>query len=633
MKTASRRYVILSAFVVGGVAFALIGVASFPVGILRGVAERRLSEHFQAPVVLGGLSRRGAFSFTPEIIVRDLRIGQPAWAGKGAFLKISQASAHIPIFSLLTGDVAPQSLHVKGVELTLVRDAKGNSNWAPNTEDSPGGDHSPPRLRQLTIENGRFSLRDAKRRLELTGIFAADPRTGLSISASGRFNGAPARLSASGGRLADTGGQPDWPFSARLASDILDLDARGTMAGALNVRDMHMSLQARGNSLKQLDHVIEAGLFGTQPINLSANVRHKDRDWFVDALEGTIGRSRLRADASILKRQARTRIDARIQADQLDFDDLADDAGLAEARAKEARIGKRVIPDTRINLSKMGPTDGVIRFSIDRLLVKGGSVFRSLKGDLRLDHHVLKLDNAVAGLESGQLKGWVKVDSTRAVPVLSTELRIDGTTLGTLVGQPDKIQGPLRGLVRITGHGDTIRQAFANGNGKIAFVARQGAMNRAAAFVLGQDLGGAIGQSLRDGEAMVPLRCAILAFEARDGVLRPAPLLVETDVSRGSGRGQINLDGETLLLAINGASTDKPALALVDPVRVKGTLSDPAITFNPARLEDGDDKGMLRTVGRSIGAALGLRKKAAETKSISTSPPMNCSRLSSIALR
>lgn len=619
-----------------GIALLALLAAAFPVGLLRGAAERRLSAMFEAPVTLGALSRRDRLSFTPEIVVHDLRIGQPAWAGKGDFLRLSRATADIPIFPLLTGRVAPRSLRIEGMELALVRDAKGNGNWTGRGAGGRGrGEGLPFRLDQLTIENGRFSLRDAKRRLDLEGTLAAGPRTGLAIAAAGQFDGARAEVTAQGGRAPPGGARrAGWPFDARLRSDILDLSVRGTMAGALDLRDMRMGMRARADSLKRLDRVIEAGLFGTQQIDLSADVRHKGEDWFIDTLAGTIGRSRLEAAASVLKRNGRTRIDARLRAPQLDFDDLADDAGLAEARAKEARIGKRVIPDTRIDLSRMGPTDGRIRFSIDRLLVKGGSVFRSLRGDLTLDHRVLKLENAVAALETGRLKGWVKVDSTRPAPILSTELRVEGATLETLIGQPDEIRGPVRGLVRITGRGGTIREAFINGKGRIAFVADRGAMNRAAAFMLGQDLGGALSQKLRDADAMAPIRCAILAFEARDGVLRPAPLIIDAGISRGSGQGRIDLDGETLRLAINGGAREKAVLALVDPVRVEGTLSNPTIRLNRAPASGKDaGTGMIRTLGRSIGAALGLRGNRRDADAAPVPAAMDCSRLAGMALR
>lgn len=613
---------------------ALLLLAAFPVGMLRGIAERHLSARFDAPVTIASLSRTEMMSFTPQILLGDVRIGQPDWAGKGHMLKLSRAKARVPILSLVRGDPDVRSLDIEGLDLILIRDAEGNSNWAGRADDGQDGKGRPVELADLTIRDSRFTLRDAKRRLDIKGHITADPTSGVKVNASGSFNGSAARISATGGGTTATNTSSSWPFSATLTSALLDLSAKGTMAGPLNMQDMSMDMKARGTSLKQLDHIIEAGLFGTQDIDLGGRVRHKGEDWFIDSLSGTIGRSTLRAKATVLKRNGRTRIDASIDAPQFDFDDLADDAGLAAARAQEARIGPRIIPDTRINLGKMGPTDGVIRFSIARLLVQGGSVFQSLKGTLTLDHRVLTLDKAVATLERGQMTGSVKVDSRKDVPILWTDLRIKGASFDAFVGQPDMIRGPIDGVVRVSGHGDTIREAFARGDGKIAFVAQGGAMNRVAAFVLGQDLGGAIGQKLGDDEKMVPIRCAIMAFTAKGGVLTPAPFIIDTSISRGAGRGQINLDGETVALTLAGAAKEKAALRLVDPIRVDGTLSRPDIGFDRgSNGKAAKGNGLFGTITRSIGTALGLRK---DEKADNPAPPaaaVDCVKLSETALR
>jgi len=597
--------------VAGVVLVAALLLATFPVGMLRGTAEARLNEKFGAPVHIGALERRDVFSFSPEIEARGVRIGQPAWAGHGDMATIRRLRIRLPILKLLTGTIAPRSIDIDGLSLALVRDADGRSNWGGRR---PGGSDSspPPAIGTVRINDGRFTLKDAKRHLDIAGTIEAKDARGLAIAAEGQFNGAAAKLGAAARWIQDANGR--WPFSAELTSDLLRLRASGTMAAPLDTGHMTMRMAARGTSLKQLDYIIEAGLFGTQAIGLVGTVRRDGSDWFIDKLDGRIGRSTIAATAKILKRHGRTRIDASIDAPRLDFDDLADDAGLAAARAQEARIGPRIFPDTRINLAKMGPTDGVIRITIHQLLVKGGSVFKSLKGQLSLDHRILTLDKAVAQLGRGTMTGRVRVDSRGKIPLLTTELRVEGASFDDFIGQPDMIRGPVRGLVRISGRGDTVRQAFASGNGKIAFVASGGAMNRAAAYVMAQDLGGAIGQKLGDDEAMTPIRCAILAFSAKDGLLTPAPLVIDTAIARARGRGQ-----------------KKPDFKLVDPVKIEGTLSQPTIDFAPPGKKSGG--GVFGAVTRSIGAALGLRKYQQRDAPLPKPGTVNCRALAAEALR
>lgn len=630
----SRRIGLWAAGISGTLILAGVAVlGAFPVGVLKAPAEARLSKAYGAPVEIGSLTRREAFSFSPEVSINNLRIAQPAQFGEGDMIRLREARARISVFSLISGKVSLPVLHIAGLDLALVRDAEGNSNWGGKRGKRGGRGARSFELSELVIQDSHISLHDEKRKLDLAGSLSADRKKGLVLSADGTFNKAPAKLNFAGGALAKGEATKRWPFKANLTSDLLVLDAEGAMDGALNLRDMNLTMHARAPSLKQLDYIIEAGLFGTQPIDLTGAVRHQGHDWFIDSLKGRVGHSQIVAKAQVLKRDGRTKIEGTVRAPRLDFDDLADDAGLARARARSARIGPRIIPSTRIDLSKMGPTDGTLRFTVDRILVKGGSVFRSFSGKLSLDHRVLRIDDAHVGLDKGRLTGWVQVDSREKVPVLSTELRVEGSSLEALIGDAQTINGPLRGLVRISGPGTTIRDAFARADGKIAFVAGEGEVRKTAAFLLGHDLGRAIRQQVGKGEAKTPLRCAILAFKARRGVLRPDPLLVETDISTGRGSGEIVLDGETINLAINGTTVKKARLELVDPVRVIGTLSQPEITLDNKALEEaGSVRGVLRAVGHSIGHALGLDGKDKDQAGAKPAP-VDCRALSVAALK
>ncbi|WP_137679493.1 AsmA family protein [Aurantiacibacter suaedae] len=635
LSPATQRRVLIALGAAGAlIVLSILAMGAFPVSLLRQTAEGKLSETFGAPVAIGSLSRTSLFSFTPEISINDLQIRQPDWAGEGRMLVIDEATAQVSIFSLLTGDAAPKSLHVTGLELNLVRAEDGTSNWQERDAASDGADSKSWQLDSLVIEDGRFSLRDAKRKLNISGQVTASSDQGLAADATGEFDGQPAQLTFRGGRLGNNAAPSQWPFAAQMRSTDFELDIKGTMAGVLNAREADAKIVARAPDLKKLDYLIEAGLFGTQDISVTGAVRRRGRDWFIDSLEGTIGRSRLKANGSVLKREGRTKIDADIHSTALDFDDLADDAGLAEARALEARIGERVIPNTKIDLSNMGPTDGEIRFVVDRLLIDGGSQFRTLRGRLSLDHRVARIDELEVGLETGRMSGWIEVDSRNGTPRLTTDLRVEGTSLQALIGQPQTISGNLRGVIRIDGRGTTVRQAFASSSGKIAFVASSGSVRRTAAFILGQDLGGAIGQQLRDGDAMVPLQCAILQFDVAKGIMRPSPLMIATQVSRGQGSGSIRLDGERIDLRVKGVSNDGAALELADPIRVGGTLSNPAISIDgsaPATDEGGG--GVLKAIGRSIGSALGLRDDEDDDQPTPTVRAVNCRSMSAAALR
>jgi uncharacterized protein involved in outer membrane biogenesis len=619
----------------GGVAvvalIAVVGVGAFPVNSARGFIEGRLSAAVHAPVHIGSITRDRWFSFTPTIALRNVRVAQPDWVGPGDFVRIASAEVQVPVLALVTGGFRPERVHVDGLNVALVRDATGRSNWAPDKNNKSSGKQSHPSLSDLTVTNAHFSLRDDKRGLMVAGPVGVDVKSGLSLSADGSFLGKPAHIEARGGAIAGIDPKAPYPVSLTLTSPALNLAAKAMMDSVLDVGHFKATLSAQAPTLKNLDRVIEAGLFSSQPIDLTGTVRHDGHDWFVDSLSGSMGRSRFAGRATVLKRDGRTRIDATIHASQFDFDDLADRQGLDEAKALTARIGPRMIPNTRINLSKIGKTDGVLRFSADRLLFKSPSVFRSLSGTLTLDNRRVTISEVVARLVAGSLTGRVVVDHRSGAPKLSIDMRFTGATLEAIVGKPDYVSGTVRGRILVSGAGDTVREAMGRANGRVAMVASAGQVKATVADVLGQDLGRAIEQQLRDRDAHVPLRCLVANFRASNGVLVPAPLAVDTGASVGQGAGRIVVNGETIALTLRGSSKNPSLLKIADPIRIGGTLSSPSISV--AGLGDGGEskrKGALRVFGRSIKSALGIGRRDAP---VAAPAALNCAGMVGAALR
>tara|TARA_R110000824_G_scaffold163733_8_gene339537 strand:- start:9820 stop:11763 length:1944 start_codon:yes stop_codon:yes gene_type:complete len=618
---------------------AILLLGAVPASILRSVISEKLQGASGREVEIGSVSRDSFFSYSPIITVHDVRVAQPAWAGKGDFLALKSISARVSVFDVLTGSARPDRVRIDGLDISLIRDKNGRSNW--NDDDSGRDDEKKgrgPGLTDLEVTNSHFSFADHKRELAVDGAISVNAKDGLRAEGSGTFLKSKATMLFAGGAIAGIDPEADYPFTVSLRSPALKLTAKGEMQGVLNTDRFTASLSASAPTLKNLDQIIEAGLFGTQPIDLRANVRHEDKDWYVEKLSGSIGRSNLSGKATILKRDGRTKIDADINAATLDFDDLADDAGLARAAALTRRIGPRILPSTRINLAKMGPTDGQMNFTVDRLLSRRDTIFRRLKGSLSLDHKVIKITNLVVGLKSGQLTGSLQVDHRSGAPKLSTDLTLTGASISDLIGNGDIVTATMRGRIKLYGTGDTFREALEKANGKAAMVASGGSVRATVAHVLGQNLGGAVEEIIGDPKARVPLRCLVANFKARNGILTPAPLAIDTRVSIGRGEGRIALKGETISLILRGGAKGKSAFRIVDPIKISGTLTAPEVSVaGLGKAEDAEKPSLgdvLKVATKSIGSALGIGDSDEQDKAFIQKPKsLNCDAIVAAAMR
>tara|TARA_R110000772_G_scaffold72505_14_gene158149 strand:- start:5627 stop:6487 length:861 start_codon:yes stop_codon:yes gene_type:complete len=286
----------------------------------------------------------------------------------------------------------------------------------------------------------------------------------------------------------------------------------------------------------------------------------------------------------------------------------------------------------------MGPTDGKLNFTVNRLLSRRDTVFRSLKGKLSLDHKVIKITGLDVGLKSGRMNGSIQVDHRSGAPKLSTDLTLNGASLSDLIGNGDIVTATMRGRVRLSGSGDTFREALEKADGKAAMVATRGSVRATVAHVLGQNLGGAVEEIIGNPKARVPMRCLVANFSARNGVLRPQPLAIDTEVSIGRGEGRITLDGEQISLVLRGGAKGKSALRIVDPIRISGTLTAPDVSVaGLGKAEDAEKPSLgdvLKVAGKSIGSALGIGDSDEQKKAFIRKPKsLNCSAVVAAAMR
>ncbi|MGN6375046.1 MAG: AsmA family protein [Sphingomonas sp.] len=570
---------------------ALVALSMFPWGWLKPQLERSLTQQVGRPVTIGALHREGVFSFTPTIVVRDVRVPQPSWAGTGDLARIGRGRFRINAFSALFGHVSPSRVAIDGLRLALVRDANGRKNWS----SGAGGSAARGGLGRLTLHDARISYRDLVQNKSFLIDATVDPAHGLVATGKGRVRGQPVTLSAKGAPIVDAGAR--WPFSATIAGDAVGMTMTGSMAHPLDTAHLTADMTAHAINLKLIDAIIEAGLFGTQPVKLAAHAVHDGQDWTVTGLKGTIGQSDLTGHVTSRKVDGRTKLDGAVAFGRLDFDDLAADDGLILARAVEQREGPRLVPDVRINLAHVGDTDGTIAVSARRLVnPRHASSMAWLKGTLTLDHHKLTLAPFTIGLTQGRIGGRIVVDQHDGgpVPIVTIALDLTDSSIPALVGGGGEVSGTVTGRLRAKGSGSTFREVMGNADGHAGLVARNGSLPAKIASELGFDAARALttGDDQRAG-----LRCIAIGLDLRRGTGTIDPMVIDTTRAQSRGAGRIVFPGEQVAVRITGAPKAKSVLRLPGALIVSGTIQQPVVHTEKGTKSFGN---ILKAIGQSI---------------------------------
>jgi AsmA family protein len=548
---------------------------------LRGPLERHFSKELGRSVSIGAVRRIDHSFFSPEIQLGNVHVAQPDWVGGGDMIIVRRANVQLPLLPLLFGQAHPHSIAIDGLTVALVRRDASHANW----KGIPQTGYAGVWLQHVIVRNGVLTFDDRKRNHQFTATIAADDK-GLTIAGKGELQGHPSTISLTGPALV---GQK-WPFRFDYRSAIANATLIGTADRPLDIGHFDARAEGWGDDLRHLDQLIEAGLPATQPVRVTARLRH---DWSVKDMRLGIGRSNFEGDLTVHKQDGRTKLNGALTSTALDFDDLASNAGLARAAARRAALGPRMIPDTAIHLEHMQKTDGSIRFDIQRLLFKRPSVFQGIMTTLSLDHGILTADPFFARLAVGHVSGFARVKHRSGTPLLTLDLKLTDARIEEPMG--DAATGPLAARFKLEGSGRAIREALAHSSGTIGVVGGTGTINRRAALFLGADAG----RALFEGDAQTTaLRCAIGHFDVKNGLATADTLILDTAVSRSDGSGTIDLGAERLALNLPGRPKLEHAVKLDMPVRLVGTLSDPDI----------EPKSVPHTIGtffKLIGNAIG----------------------------
>jgi hypothetical protein len=82
---------------------------------------------------------------------------------------------------------------------------------------------------------------------------------------------------------------------------------------------------------------------------------------------------------------------------------------------------------------------------------------------------------------------------------------------------------------------------------------------------------------LTGDQTQTNVRCAIASFQARNGVFNASNIILDTDVERGTGRGNIDMKTETINFIITGEAKSFRLFRMNAPIRITGSLSHPKI--------------------------------------------------------
>lgn len=579
------------ALIVGIILF----LALFDWNWLRGPIGRWASAEYDREIALNGDLDVSLLSWTPSVVVRDLRFGGPAWASDRDTVTAERIEASVHLRSLLVGRLEMPLLAVTRPRAVLIVTEDGRRSWDLNPEEPDDGEGLKlPPIHRLVIEDGQLSLDEQRRGITLDARVAAreasgadDDESGFRLTGEGAINCSPLTLTIEGGPFINIRRDRPYGFRATLAGARSQLTADGSVTRPFDLGRFQARLTLGGQDLNDLYALTGITLPNTPPYRLAGALTRTDRVWTFNDFGGRVGASDLSGDLRVESGE-RLNVRADLRSRRLDLDDLiavlggstrTDAAGTETTTISSGGAPGRFLPDAPLQVERLRTMDGTLTYRAGAVKANDLDV-RQVRLEAILKDAVLDLAPVSFVFDRGELNGTARINASRDRPYSAIDFRLAGYPLESIVPARDGV-APITGLAlgraRLEGPGASIRDFAATSNGSISIVVPQGQMRTAFAELLGVNASAGLLRLLSGDASRSAIRCGVADFDVRNGLARARTLVIDTDVVMATGTGTLNLGTEEMDFRIDGESKKPRLLRLWTPILVRGPLTGPSV--------------------------------------------------------
>ena len=546
-----------------------------------------------------------------QVTARDIRLANVSDSKDKNMVEIKSLDFSIKFWELLYGKLNFPELNIDGARIVLEKKDEKTKNWdfpalsKANTATEatlPDDRGEFPVLGAFKVTNSTLVYRDAPKKLDVelaldTSLANADDdKSTMSISGKGTIQDQSFTLDAKGGgvnMLRNT--DKPFPLKLDLTMGKTEIHVDGTFQDPVKMAGVDTSLKISGPNLADLFYLTTIVLPPSPPYSLSGRLTKKGDVWHYNDFAGKVGDSNLDGDLSYDISGERGFLKADLTSKLLDIKDLGGFIGAApkngsakelsaeqKEQVAEAATSPNVLPDVPIDLARLRTMDADVKLKATRVNAPNLPIDDLLLG-IRLDNGLLKVDPLKMGLAKGDVGGVVILNGREQTPsvdidVTMTKLNFreffDGTRFEPLSG------GRFGGHFVVKGSGKSLAEVLGSGDGRFTAVMTGGRISRLIAEAVGLDIA-QVAPRLLGADESTEIRCGVVDFGLKDGLLRSNAIVLDTTFSNIHGDGVIDLKDESVSADIQSDPKQPSVLSGNTPITIGGRLKKPAIGLEP----------------------------------------------------
>lgn len=525
---------------------------------------------------------------SPRIVLNDVTLANADWGTRPEMLKIKRLEVEVELLPLLSGEVWVKRLIVKGADILLERNPDGAANWVfgSATSPEPGGSGAPalPMINDVSIQDSQLRYRDGQTGAEhslfieslLGSASGFDEPVTLAVAA--RIGENPLRFDGRLGPLATLFADASYPVDAKLEAVDTTATVKGTIEHPLGGTGLALAIAVDGKNLADLGPLFNGTLPTVGPYSLTGNLTDPAATYRLDPFQLTVGSSALSGTAAIALDGERPKITASVAGAVVDLKDFGVTPNTEQGATAD---DGRVFPADLLPLGWLHTIDAAVELSVERL-IKAPVTLQNLKTTIALDAAKLTVANLESGIGAGSFTLSGVVDAAQNPAALDAAVQARKVEVGNLLETleiSDVLGGGSGDLdLKISGHGNSVRELMGGVDGTTNFTMAGGHINNGFARLMLSDLFSLVNIG---GGSSSEINCLVARFDIEAGQATSRGLVMDTSGATIFGSGKVNLATEGLALRFDPHAKATNLVNLAIPVQVGGTIANPDVVPDP----------------------------------------------------
>ncbi|MFC3677550.1 AsmA family protein [Ferrovibrio xuzhouensis] len=555
--------------------------------------------------------------FPLGVTVKKVSFSNAAWGSRPQMATIGEFTAQVDLFALLGRQIKIDRLVLTDVDLLAEKNRQGQANWEfappsggagtaaqptqPPVAESGSSFNGLPVISDVLLKNVKLAYRDAqsgaKNDLLLRQLSVKQAKGDtLAVKLSADVDGNEIAAEGTLGSLAELMG-PSRPWPVKLAVTVpgATVNVDGSIAQPMQAKGLALRIIAEAPDLAKLAQTFGAAAPAV-PLQLMVAVKDNGpQDYVLSDITGKIGDSDLSGNGEIALGGTRPSLKFDLASKSTNLVPLLDmkggdskpatGGGGSGGNAAGGGNGGRLFSDDPLPLDGLNAVDAVLSykaadFKAPKLEAKNLAVSLTLKDGV-LNVKPFTLDAAGGHAEgSVALNGKAK---TLAVKLDASKIDLSGYLKQAGVTDIINTGAPTDLAVDVASTGASLHQLMAALDGTVILKVGEGELKEDYMKSFLPQLADAVG-ILGRATAKTKLYCVVSGLDIKKGVVTPKSLLAESGRISLTGQGEVNLGTEQVSMLVVPSSRDVSLGAALPPVRVRGPLTGPSFSPDPAAL-------------------------------------------------